>query len=207
MQTRNKHCSEDDFIARYAFILKDIWLYYPKRYQVMVSREFQDNRTQKETFLNSMKTQRRMENIYFITLDESEKRLFRLECSMSCSMRAMMKSRVIAACDRPREQYKSCHEDLLSLGVASWRRKTQKGLDDHEGFISYIEVRKDMRERGIGTSMLDFVLEDIAAEEIRTASFYTKIQNTRMQHILEKKGFEKNGYTGNGDYLCYRKAI
>ena len=76
------------------------------------------------------------------------------------------------------------------------------GHDGRRGYISHTAVREDAQRQGVGTALVEAVLEALQAEGIRKVALVVFARNEKGNAFWEKLGF-----TGRDDLVYRNKAL
>ena len=76
------------------------------------------------------------------------------------------------------------------------------GHDGRRGYISHTAVREDAQRQGVGTALVEAVLEALQAEGIRKVALVVFARNEKCNAFWEKLGF-----TGRDDLVYRNKAL
>lgn len=76
------------------------------------------------------------------------------------------------------------------------------GHDGRRGYISHTAVREDSQRQGVGTALVEAVLEALQAEGIRKVALVVFARNEKGNAFWEKLGF-----TGRDDLVYRNKAL
>ena len=76
------------------------------------------------------------------------------------------------------------------------------GHDGRRGYISHTAVREDAQRQGVGTALVEAVLEALQAEGIRKVARVVFARNEKGNAFWEKLGF-----TGRDDLVYRNKAL
>ena len=76
------------------------------------------------------------------------------------------------------------------------------GHDGRRGYISHTAVREDAQRQGVGTALVEAVLEALQVEGIRKVSLVVFARNEKGNAFWEKLGF-----TGRDDLVYRNKAL
>lgn len=76
------------------------------------------------------------------------------------------------------------------------------GHDGRRGYISHMAVREDAQRQGVGTALVEAVLEALQVEGIRKVALVVFARNEKGNAFWEKLGF-----TGRDDLVYRNKAL
>lgn len=76
------------------------------------------------------------------------------------------------------------------------------GHDGRRGYISHTAVREDAQRQGVGTALVEAVLEALQVEGIRKVALVVFARNEKGNAFWEKLGF-----TGRDDLVYRNKAL
>ena len=76
------------------------------------------------------------------------------------------------------------------------------GHDGRRGYISHTAVREDAQRQGVGTALVEAVLEALQADGIRKVALVVFARNEKGNAFWEKLGF-----TGRDDLVYRNKAL
>jgi len=94
--------------------------------------------------------------------------------------------------------------DGKTIGISELTKK--RGFSRHVGEISVLGIKKDYRNLGIGTEMLELLISQAERMRLKMLVLNTFSTNKRATHVYEKVGFKETGRTPklfykNGKYI------
>ena len=83
--------------------------------------------------------------------------------------------------------------DGKTIGISELTKK--RGFSRHVGLVSVLGIKKDYRNLGIGTEMLELLVSQAERMKLKMLVLYTFSTNKRAIHVYEKVGFKETGRT------------